>query len=78
MYFLIILYIIMKRDLELFAKLNIRNVYILIHGLVAKSRPTLEIPWNVVCQVFLFVGFPRHEYWSGLPFSSPILLHEGR
>ena len=48
MYFLIILYIIMKRDLELFAKLNIRNVYILIHGLVAKSRPTLEIPWNVV------------------------------
>ena len=24
-----------------------------------------------MCQTLLFVGFPRQEYWSGLPFSSP-------
>ena len=24
-----------------------------------------------MCQTLLFVEFPRQEYWSGLPFSSP-------
>ena len=28
-------------------------------------------PWTVACQAPLSVGFPRQEYWSGLPFSSP-------
>ena len=28
-------------------------------------------PWAVTCQVPLFMGFPRKEYWSGLPFPSP-------
>ena len=27
-------------------------------------------PCTVACQVLLFVGFPRQEYWSGLPFPS--------
>ena len=27
-------------------------------------------PWTVVCQAPLSVGFPRQEYWSGLPFPS--------
>jgi len=27
--------------------------------------------WTVVCQVPLSMGFPRQEYWSGLPFPSP-------
>ena len=27
-------------------------------------------PWTVACQSPLFMGFPRQEYWSGLPFSS--------
>jgi len=26
---------------------------------------------TLVCQAPLFMGFPRQEYWSGLPFSSP-------
>ena len=26
------------------------------------------IPWTVVFQVLLSMGFPRQEYWSGLPF----------
>ena len=40
--------------------------------LVAKSCPTsFVISCNMVHQVLLFMGFPRQEYWSGLPFPSP-------
>ena len=28
-------------------------------------------PWTVAHQVPLSMGFPRQEYWSGLPFPSP-------
>ena len=28
-------------------------------------------PWTVACQASLSMGFPRQEYWSGLPFSTP-------
>ena len=31
----------------------------------------LATPWTVACQTSLSVGFPRQEYWSGLPFPSP-------
>ena len=27
--------------------------------------------WTVACQVHLSMGFPRQEYWSGLPFPLP-------
>ena len=39
--------------------------------LVAKSCPTLAIPWTVACQAPLFMGFSMQEYWRGLPFPSP-------
>ena len=29
------------------------------------------IPWTVAHQAPLSMGFPRQEYWSGLPFPSP-------
>ena len=29
------------------------------------------IPWTVARQASLSMGFPRQEYWSGLPFPSP-------
>ena len=32
------------------------------------------IPWTVVYQASLSMGFSRQEYWSGLPFPSP--MHE--
>ena len=32
---------------------------------------TFATPWTVACWAPLFVGFPRQEYWSGLPFPSP-------
>ena len=28
-------------------------------------------PWTIACQSPLSMGFPRQEYWSGLPSSSP-------
>ena len=27
-------------------------------------------PWTATCQASLSMGFPRQEYWSGLPFPS--------
>ena len=40
-------------------------------SLVAKSCPTLAIPWTVAYQAPQSMGFSRQEYWSGLPFPSP-------
>ena len=28
-------------------------------------------PWTITCQAPLSMGFPRQEFWSGLPFPSP-------
>ena len=28
-------------------------------------------PWMVACEAPLPIGFPRQEYWSGLPFPPP-------
>ena len=28
-------------------------------------------PWNVACQAPRSMGFPRKEYWNGLPFILP-------
>ena len=44
-------------------------------GLVNKSCLTLVIPWTVARQTPLSMGFSRQEYWSGLPFPSPIYLY---
>ena len=40
-------------------------------SLVAKSCLTFATPWTVAFQIPLFMGFPRQECWSGLPFPSP-------
>ena len=29
------------------------------------------VPWTVACQAPLSMGFPRYEYWRGLPFPTP-------
>ena len=39
--------------------------------LVAKLCRTLATPWIVTCQIPLFMGFSRQEYWSGFPFPFP-------
>ena len=28
-------------------------------------------PWAIACQASLSMGFPRQEYWTGMPFPSP-------
>ena len=40
-------------------------------GLVTQSCPSPETLWTAACQTPLSMGFPRQEYWSGLPFASP-------
>ena len=40
-------------------------------ALVAKLCLTLATPGTVAGQAPLSLGFPRHEYWIGLPFPSP-------
>ena len=39
--------------------------------IVAQSCLNLCHPWTVVHQAPLSMGFPRQEYWSGLPFPPP-------
>ena len=34
-------------------------------------------PWTVAYQASLTMGFPRKEYWSGLPFPPGDLPHPG-
>ena len=33
---------------------------------------SFSTPWTVAHQTPLSMGFPRQEYWSGVPFPSPI------
>ena len=40
------------------------------NGLVTKSCLTFVAPWTVAHLAPLSVGFPKQEYWSGLPFLS--------
>ena len=55
-----------------FDLLHFKCVYSLSSGgLVAKSCPTLATPWIAAHQAPLSMGFPRQEYWGGLPFPSP-------
>ena len=35
------------------------------------AQPLFATPWTVAHQDPLSVGFPRQEFWSGLPFPSP-------
>ena len=41
-------------------------------GLVTQLYMTPVAPWTTAHQVPLSVEFPRQEYWSGLPFPSPV------
>ena len=47
-----------------------KNVFVVVGGFFAKSYLSLATPQNVACHVPLTMGFPRQEYWSGLPFPS--------
>ena len=48
-------------------KYTILSLLLFSHSVVSDSLAT---PWTVVHQAPLSMGFPRPEYWSGLPFPS--------
>jgi len=43
-------------------------VCVCVYFVVASK--SFATPWTVVHQAPLLMGFPRQEYWSGLPFPS--------
>ena len=61
-------------DIDVLSYLS--NFYILkmlpyIALLFSHCVQLLATPWTLVHQAPLSMGFPRQEYWSGLPFPSP-------
>ena len=49
-------------------------IYIYVHDANPQSLSNVwlfEAPWTVAHQAPLSMGFPRQEYWSGLPFPTP-------
>ena len=57
------------------ASASVRSVVLLLfsRSVVSDSFAT---PWTVVHLAPLSTGFPRQEYWSGLPFPPPGILPE--
>ena len=50
------------------ALLWIKYLLLFTHSVVSNSFATA---WMVTCRAPLSMGFPRQEYWAGLPFPSP-------
>ena len=50
----------------------LQNTHALKHAQLLQSCPTLATLWTVAHQAPLSMRFSRQEYWSGLPFSSPL------
>ena len=48
----------------------LRGVSLLLFLSLGRVRLSAT-PWTVARQVPLSMGFPRQEYWSGLPFPFP-------
>ena len=57
--------------LDRFSILWLSNGMFYDGGLFAKPCLTLVIPWTLTHHAPLTLGFPRQEYWIGLPFPSP-------
>ena len=62
------------KELEAFrcARLLDYKPVLLVKSEVAQSCPTLRDPMDCSPQAPLSMGFSRQEYWSGLPFPSPL------
>ena len=45
--------------------------WVTIHLLLLSCVQFFVTTWTVACQAPLFMGLPRQESWSGLPFPSP-------
>ena len=59
-------------DTAVLTTLIVLYVTSLIAAVCVLSRVGLfATPWTVACQAPLSVGFPRQEYWRGLPHPPP-------
>ena len=50
------------------------NIHMSVSIVIIQSLSHVRLfvtPWTIACQAPLSMGFPRQEYWCGLPFSSP-------
>ena len=47
------------------------QLYVVVVVLLLSRVRLFETPWVVAHQTPLSMGFPRQEYWIGLPFPSP-------
>ena len=57
----------------------LRNVFIVFHHVCGQSLSHFRLfatPRTEACQALLSIEFSRQEYWSGLPFPSPVF-HNG-
>ena len=53
-------------------------LFLLVVVYLLSSVNSFVTPWTVACQAPLSMGFPKQEFWSGLPFPSPgIFLIQG-
>ena len=66
----IIIYLLKYSWFTMYSKVIQLYLYAYGGSLVAKSCPTLAIPWTAACQAPPSMGFSRQEYWSGLPFNT--------
>ena len=51
--------------------LEVVSSYVLVAWYVLSCAGIFVTPWTEACQAPLSMGFPRQEYWSGLPFPPP-------
>ena len=42
-----------------------------VHGVTKSQTRLSELNWTIIHQAPLSMGFPKQEYWSGLPFLPP-------
>ena len=56
---------------EYHAATNKNEVVVVLSFSCSVMSDFFATSWTVACQVPLSMGFPRQEYWSRLPFSSP-------
>ena len=56
----------------LFVKnIKMKSIFFKFYSPVCSVVWLFATPWTVAHQATLSMGFPRQEYWSGLPFPSP-------
>ena len=47
------------------------NVHTCVCSVTQSCLKHFATPWTVACQAPQSMGFPRQEYWDGLPFPTP-------